>query len=366
MAGGGEQTSTVYQSNLPEYAKPYYQSMMNRALGESERPYQAYKGQRLAGMSSQTQQGLDMTRNYAQSGLGSMQTAQGLAGLGGQAATNFINQGAPNITNSYGGPAQGNYTAGQFGTGNFDAAARDQYMSPYMQAVTDRAKEDAVLNAMQEQQYRSSQAAAAGSFGGSRAAVQQQMATGDLMRNLSNIDVQGRQAAFENAQQQFERDRQATMQAQGMGEQSRQFGYGATEDAYRAAAQLGLTAQEAQERFRQSGFELGHGALNQSAQNLANLQGMSDEMMQARMKAMLGIGSTVEGYKQQQLDMAYNDFINQRDVERQNLQFLSSILRGVPISANQNVTQTTPTNPLAGLLGSFAGLNALYNLNQQK
>ncbi len=59
-SGGGNTTSTVYQSSLPQYARPYYESMMDRTLSESERPYQPYEGQRLAGMSDSTQQGLDM------------------------------------------------------------------------------------------------------------------------------------------------------------------------------------------------------------------------------------------------------------------------------------------------------------------
>jgi len=73
---------------------------------------------------------------------------------------------------------------------------------------------------------------------------------------------------------------------------------------------------------------------------------------------MMTIGDEQQQYSQSQLDIAYNDFVNQRDAERQNLQFLSSILRGVPISANQDVKQFESGNPLAGAAG-LAGIASL-------
>jgi hypothetical protein len=88
-------------------------------------------------------------------------------------------------------------------------------------------------------------------------------------------------------------------------------------------------------------------------------------MLLDRIRSQLAVGQTGEDYRQQQLDVGYNDFVNQRDSNRQNLQFLSSILRGVPIAANSDVQTTTPTNPLAGIMGSATGLNALYNLGKQ-
>ena len=46
MGKGGSQNSTsqVYQTSLPKYAQPYYESLMGRAQAESTRPYQPYEG----------------------------------------------------------------------------------------------------------------------------------------------------------------------------------------------------------------------------------------------------------------------------------------------------------------------------------
>ena len=386
MAGGGSQTSTVHQSNLPEYAEPYYTELMDRALAESTRPYQPYENQRLAGMSGSTAAGLGMAEQYARSDTGLGQAGQ-RAGAVYDRAMGVGDYTPQDITSGYQGRDFNAERLG-YGTGNvneldvaqFDAAARDQYMSPYMQAVTDHAKQQAVRNAQEEAVYRDSQAATAGAFGGSRAAVQQQMANNALQTRLTGLDVEGRQAAFENAQQQFERDRaarfgadsqnqqtalqmaqanqQALLEAQRLGDESR-----------RSAGQMDLTAQEASERFRQSSRELGlQGMLAalQSAQTQGALAGAQDEMMQNRLRTQLGVGQAREDYTQMELDQAYNDFINQRDSERQNLQYLSSILRGVPISANQDITTTQPTNPLAGLLGTGMGIQSLYQMMGQQ
>ena len=47
--GGGVQQSesVVTQTNLPEYAKPFYEEMLGRTVYESTRPYETYQGQRI-------------------------------------------------------------------------------------------------------------------------------------------------------------------------------------------------------------------------------------------------------------------------------------------------------------------------------
>jgi hypothetical protein len=67
------------------------------------------------------------------------------------------------------------------------------------------------------------------------------------------------------------------------------------------------------------------------------------------------------------MDMAYQDFLNQRDYDRQNLNWMSGILRGVPVSANSNVTgyqyQAPPNqmSQVAGLGLGAAGLAKMFS-----
>ena len=46
--GGGVQESKVTQTNLPEYARPYFEELLGRTVFETTRPYEAYPGQRIA------------------------------------------------------------------------------------------------------------------------------------------------------------------------------------------------------------------------------------------------------------------------------------------------------------------------------
>lgn len=299
MGGGAPSstTSTVTQSNLPAYAQPYYENLMSRGIAESQQPYQAYTGQRIADMSGATKSGLNATMNYANSGMGTLN--QGID------FTNQAGQGAMTNANTM-----------------FGSQQAQQYMSPYMDAVVSRAQQDAVKNAQIEQQQRNLNTAKTGSFGGSRAAVGNQMAANQLQSNLSDIFVQGQQSAFENAQAQFNADQGRNLQA------------------------LDLA--------RTSGAQLGQ------------MQGQLDSGALQRAQAQLGVGQTLEDYQQQRLDQSYNDFVNQRDSEKQNLQFLSSLLQGVPVSANSDVSSSNASsqNNLSGLLGSAGGLQALYALGK--
>ncbi|HEX6093725.1 MAG TPA: hypothetical protein VFZ07_10255, partial [Dongiaceae bacterium] len=363
--GGGDTTSTVYQSNLPEYAKPYYEDLMRRGMAESTRPYQTYGGQRLAPQSAQTLGGLNMATQFAQSGSPDLNNARSLAGVVGSQAIDASNYRAGTVDNTYLGPEY--YDVGQFSGGVFGADARDEYMSPYMESVIQSSQAEAARNAAIEQAQIKAQQATTGAFGGSRGAVQQQMAASDAQTRIADIGIQGRQSAFENAQQQFERDRQARMEAEQQEEQSRQFGYGTMEQARQRAAELGMSAQQATEELRQGGENIGLQGLQiagSTAGQLAGFQSQSDQMMMDRFKTMLGVGQTQDDYAQRQRDIAYEDFLNQSNFPRQNLQFLSSLLQGVPISANQNVTQTTPSNPIAGAAGTALGLDALYKLGR--
>jgi hypothetical protein len=58
MGGGGPTNSTVTQSNLPEYAKPYYENLMKRSQKESTTDYQPYKRDRIANMANETKTAL--------------------------------------------------------------------------------------------------------------------------------------------------------------------------------------------------------------------------------------------------------------------------------------------------------------------
>jgi hypothetical protein len=63
---------------------------------------------------------------------------------------------------------------------------------------------------------------------------------------------------------------------------------------------------------------------------------------------------------QRELDLAYQDFLNQRDFERQNINFMSNILRGVPVQPSTVQSTYANPNPLAQFGGlGIAGLGLM-------
>ena len=80
-------------------------------------------------------------------------------------------------------------------------------------------------------------------------------------------------------------------------------------------------------------------------------------------KRAFQVGKDIQAREQAGLDIAYQDFIKQRDFPRENLTFLSSILRGVPVQPSTETTQLQQYNPVKDLLGTgIAGLGLYRGL----
>tara|TARA_Y100000114_G_scaffold123067_1_gene118563 strand:- start:1269 stop:2996 length:1728 start_codon:yes stop_codon:yes gene_type:complete len=66
--GGGVQESVVTQTNLPEYAEPFFRELLGRTVYESTRPYEAFPGQRIAEFDPLEQYGMQGMAEMAAAG----------------------------------------------------------------------------------------------------------------------------------------------------------------------------------------------------------------------------------------------------------------------------------------------------------
>lgn len=327
MGGGGKAApaptnQTVTQTNLPEYARPYFENLLNRTEEVSNRPYEGYTGARIADFTGDQQTAFNMTRNMAAEGSPDIDTARGVAGASTMAALGTTG-----------------YRANQIGVDRqFDQGNADQYMSPYMQNVISRAQEGARREFREGQAGRDDPAIRQGAYGGYRHAIAEGVAQRGLDDRLADIEARGLQQAYENSQQQFERDRAAGFTTDATNESNRRLAAG----------------------VQQQGAALGF----QGAQTFGNLAGADQSLEMQRIQALQGIGAQQQQLYQSAMDTAYQDFINQRDFERQQLNFYSGILRGVPVSAQSEVSQYSNPNPTNQLLGlGVAGLGAYRALS---
>jgi hypothetical protein len=179
--GGGSSQPTqqnVTQTNLPEYAKPYFENIMQRAQAESYRPYTPYEGERIAGFTPE--QGQIQQEALGMQTPGEFGAATGLTGMAGLGALGAGRQ--------YMGMAT-------------DPSQMQAFMSPYQQAVTDINKREAVRETQIAQQQANLGAARQGTYGGARQAIAQAERERGLLDRLAQIQATGGQKAFEAATQ---------------------------------------------------------------------------------------------------------------------------------------------------------------------
>jgi len=138
----------------------------------------------------------------------------------------------PNLQTFQMGPAQ------QITTQSFGApGTAESMMSPYMQNVVDIQQREALRQDAIAKQGRAAQAVRAGAFGGTREGVVEAEAQRNLDTRLGDIQAQGLQQAYQQAQQQFNTEQQARLGAQQANQAA-----GLTVGQQNLAAQLGVQA----------------------------------------------------------------------------------------------------------------------------
>jgi hypothetical protein len=316
----GPQTSKVYNTNLPEYAAPYYKNMMARAETETNQPYIAYGAPRIAGFTGDQQGAFQGIRNINALGAPTVDTAAGMA------------YGAGNV----GAQASG-FNPYYTNTGNWTNANVGAYMNPYIQNVL-RTMQDTATGRFQEQAgQRDTAAQQAGAYGGSRQAISNFLAQRDLNSQLNSMNAEQLAQAYQNAQGMYTSDQARALQS----DQGNQAALAQAAGIRLQGGQLGL----------------------QSAQSLGQLGQMQQGLAFDRLAALEKAGVQQQGLAQSALDQAYKDFINQRDYERQNLQFLTGIMHGVPVTAqSETLGYEAPPNPVNQLLGLGIAGNQLSGM----
>ena len=322
MDGGGDApapaptSQTVTQTSIPEYARPYVETMLGKTEALGNQPYQAYGQERQAGFTPEQQAAF-------QSAYGMQPSAQ--TGMAGQYA------GAATL-----GALGTNYDPTQFKAGQFGQQDAQQYMSPYMQSVVDVQQQEAQRQADIAGTQRGAQAAGAGAFGGSRQAIMDAEAARNLATQKGSIQAQGLQSAYTQAQAQYNADQARQMQAAQLGEQSKQYGAG-----------LGLQ---------------GLSTALQGAGQMGQLGGQQFQQGMDINKLQQATGATEQAQQQAALTQQYQDFIAQKQYPYQQLSYMSDMLRGLPMSqSTQSLFQAPPStaSTVAGLGTAAYGISKL-------
>jgi hypothetical protein len=277
-------------------------------------PFQQYVGQQLSGMQLPGQYGLATEAGQqSAAGLQALQNAQALGVTGPEAARQFTSE-----------EAKG-------------------YMSPYMQNVVDRQQAAAIKAAREAQLGQNLAAARQGTYGGARQTLLQGQREAGLQSTLSDIQAKGLQSAYEQAQQQFERDRAAQM----------------------SVGQQNLQAQMANQAAQQQANQLRLGA----AQGLGGLAGTFGQLGTQQLAGQLDLTKTQGAFgdlqravQQQQLDAERGFLTDQAQYGMTQVGQLSNLLRGIPLQSSTQTATAPPPSFASQLTGLGLTGIGLYNM----
>ena len=362
MSGGGgggpsTTTGTTYSSNLPEYAKPYYEELLKQtgkqvyktdASGKAigVQGFTPYGGDRLAGFTDQQTALQDQVAGITPTA-GGYTTGAANVGTGVDLGLGTATTG---IGRALGYDAAAIDDVAMADRAEFDAAAATKYMDPYQTNVTDMLKEDARRDAAIAKSDRGMGSIGRGTFGGGRQALREGQADRDLQTTLAKIGYQGDQDAFKFAADQFERDQartltadqanlQADIDARRMAQAGEQFEVGMDKDLGLAGLEAGLTGGKTQ-------------AAIAGDQRMTELKTLLAQATDAE---------EVQKLNQELRSLEYQQFKESENYEKNQLQYMSDILRGNAGALGSTNVQYAAAPSLASQIGGgVAGIAGLY------
>ena len=337
--GGGQQTSTgtTYTSNLPEYAKPFFEQALVSAgknvfttddsgAVTGVKPMPSYTGERVAGFTPGQERIQAETAGLVTPG--GFRTAE--TGLGVGSGMGYGTAGT-GLTRALG------YTPRAVTTGAFSPAAASYYMSPYATNVSDIVAREARRQGDIAKQQGAMGAINRGTFGGARQALMQAEQERGLQQNIADIYTKGQEAEYQNAQKMFGEDQARALQAQ-------QATLGGEQAAAQLQAQTGISGLQA-------GLEASRAqSANAAATQTANLE---------RLKAQSASEQEKQALQQKIDDIAYQQAMEQRDWEKKQLEFYNAMLRGNTGLASTQIQYAPQPSGIQQALGGGLGLLGL-------
>lgn len=311
---GGAVTGTT-QTTVSDWAAPVVGGMINAAIDTAGEEMPIYDDKKVADTST--------LQNTAFSGYDTLTTPSGLTDA--QANLKTLN------TDLTKGPT---YTASKIDTGLGPVGTVQSYMDPYLKNVVDvqadRARRDADI---QRNKY-AAQMLGAGTFGGGRQAIMEAENARNLNTTLAENAAKGYSTAWNNALNQRLKE-----------------------------AEQGRIAQESTEKNKQAEQEYGLNYLKERenvnktlAETAYNEGRLTLQQLQDQLKA----GAEQRSIDQEGINSDYADWLEQRDWQKKQLEWLKTQLSGYPMTAT-NTGGSMDTSGMADALGGALTASGVYD-----
>jgi hypothetical protein len=347
--GGGHTTSTVTQSNIPDWLRPQTEALLGAGTQEyfntefdpetgaynitGTKPYTPYSTDPrdyIAQFSPQQQQ--VFTEAAGMQTPGGFQTGQQMTGMAGMGGLDTAGQAL-----GYGAQAAG--MGGMYEQMATDPRSMQAYMSPYMQNVVEIQKQAAIEDAQRAQLGANLGAARQGTYGGARQTLAQTQREAGLNKQLSDIQGQGLQSAFDQAQR------------------SQQFGV----TTGLQGLQTGLQGVQ--------GAQTGYGIVGQMGAQAANIGSQRQQADLARLGFQGQMGDIQQQQQQQIINQAIQDYALSQEMPMQRLAGFNALLRGyaTPTTTTQQYqAQPSGLQQLAGLGTTAAGIGTIAGAGRKE
>lgn len=315
MGGGGQKSTTeeTKEVKLPPWVDAQAQSNLAFSNQVANRPYEANPYTSVAPLSAEAY--------AARKHVGTLDDMIGEYAKGNASLESLLGYNPNDIKAS---------TVGVRSLADTDLAP---YMNPFTQEVESRGLAAIGSQGRQQQRDLASQATQAKAFGGSRQAVQQGVAGGEIAKKAGDLSASLREKNFTQAQQAATGDIQRE---------------------YAAAVQRGDWAQAAQIASVQHDLEA-------HQQSIAAAKGMSDNAtayQNARMNQIateLGVGQVFQDQKQRESDLKAGKWQSKRDYPLEQLNIRLAALGMTPYGHTETGTSTTRSSGGGGGMGDMIG-----------
>lgn len=326
------------QQGLAQFAGPYVTEMLGKGMALADKPFEAYTGPLTAGASGLQEQafagyaGLDPNQQTGIGSFGGNMTAGGTFGFGDAAGQGF----------------QAGFTPA-----SFTAASAQQFMNPYLQAALEPQLREARRQADISRVADAGRLTRAGAFGGSRQAIMEAEGARNLGQQLADITGRGYSDAFTQAQRQFNVEQEALRRA----EEARRGQFNIEADRLsqfdeRRRQQANEEARreiERQERERKQ--------FNEEERRRIAAEEADRRFGLSALRDMRTAGQEQRDIEQEGITADYLQFQQEQQYPYEQLQFMQSLLQGLPITATSR--QFVEPGGFQQISGGLAGLLAL-------
>ena len=338
----GSSSETVSGTQIPEWVAAAGKGLFQRSAELASEDYPIYPGEgnRIADLTDDERQGMNILREGAESYLPYMNRAAGVADtLGG-------GYDAMSQQDLLGDPFQGSTREELMGD-PFSLETAQPFMDIYQSAMDPAVREIEEQTIRAQNDARARASTGGGGFG-SRLGIMEATTAGQGAQAAGDLRAGAAREGLGFAAGRFDTDRAAR---------------GATEDRLRGQYDTDRQSRFGADTQARQAYETNEASRIQQMDAYQGMAPLISDLQTQAAAGLIGAGEARRQLDQRGLEIAYADFLDQRDYDKQQVNFALGALSGTPYNTiNRSYTTGSQMSANPSLFGQgLAGLGGLYS-----